>query len=112
LSPPRAIQNQEELFLLLKIFQSQNRNDEILKILDSENLGLNSRIVQNDWFFVREKILCLGRSEKWTEGLDFAQGFLSVPDEDEKAKALLKERDDWEVWSLLLSSAKKINTEE
>ncbi|CRG87977.1 N-alpha-acetyltransferase 25, NatB auxiliary subunit [Talaromyces islandicus] len=112
LSPPRAIQNQEELFLLLKIFQSQDRNDEILKILDSENLGLKSRIVQNDWFFVREKILCLGRSGKWTEGLDFAQGFLSVPDEDEKAQTLLKERDDWEVWTLLLTSAKKINTEE
>jgi N-terminal acetyltransferase B complex non-catalytic subunit len=112
LSPPRAIQNQEELFLLLKIFQSQDRNDEILKILGSENLGLTSRIVQNDWFFVREKILCLGRSEKWAESLDFARDFLSVPDEDGKAQTLLKERDDWEVWTLLLSSTKKVNTEE
>lgn len=112
MSPPRAIQNQEELFLLLKIFESQDRNDEILKILDSENLGLKSRIVQNDWFFVREKILGLGRSEKWAEGLEFVKDFLSVPDEDENAQTALKEKDDWEVWSLLLSSAKKINTEE
>ncbi|KAH8693616.1 putative cytoskeleton organization protein [Talaromyces proteolyticus] len=112
LSPPRAIQTTEELFLLIKIFQSQDRNDEILKILDSENVGLKSRIVQNDWFFVREKLICLGKAEKWTDGFEYAKEFLSVPEDGDSAQNLLKERDDWEVWNLLLSSVKKINTEE
>uniref|UniRef100_A0A093V0Q6 N-alpha-acetyltransferase 25, NatB auxiliary subunit n=1 Tax=Talaromyces marneffei PM1 TaxID=1077442 RepID=A0A093V0Q6_TALMA len=109
LSPPRAIQTAEELILLIKIFQAQGRDEEILKILDSHNLGLNSRLVQNDWFFIREKILSLERAEKWTDGLDYAKQLLNMPDEDEAAKKLLQERDDWGVWSLLLTSTKKID---
>lgn len=112
LSPPRAIQTAEELLLLVKIFQSQGRNDEILKTLDSENLGLKSRIVQNDWFFIREKFLCLERAEKWADGIQYAKELLSMPDDDEAAKSLLKERDDWGVWTLLLNSTKKIDDKE
>lgn len=112
LSPPRAIQNAEELILLIKIFQSQGRNDEILKILDSENLGLNSRIVQNDWSFIREKLLALERAEKWTDALQYTQGLLGMPEDDEAAKKLLQERDDWGVWSLLLSSTRNLNDTE
>jgi N-terminal acetyltransferase B complex non-catalytic subunit len=112
LSPPRAIQTAEELLLLIKIFQSQGRNDEILKFLDSDNLGLNSRIVQNDWFFIREKLLALERAEKWVDGYKYATELLSLPAEDEAAKKLLQERDDWGVWNLLLSSTKKIDNKE
>ena len=32
-----------------------------------------------------------------------------LPEEDEAAKKLLQERDDWGVWSLLLTSTKKLN---
>lgn len=109
LSPPRAIQTAEELILLIKIFQAQGRDDEILKILDSDNLGLNSRLVQNDWFFIREKLLSLERAEKWTSGLEYAKELLTMPEEDEAAKKLLQERDDWGVWSLLLTSTKKLD---
>lgn len=108
MSPPRAIQTAEELILLIKIFQAQGRDDEILKILDSDNLGLNSRLVQNDWFFIREKIFSLERAEKWASGLEYAKALLNMPEEDEAAKKLLQERDDWGVWSLLLTSTKKL----
>ncbi|EED15274.1 cytoskeleton organisation protein (Dec1), putative [Talaromyces stipitatus ATCC 10500] len=109
LSPPRAIQTAEELILLIKIFQSQGRDDEALKILNSDNLGLNSRLVQNDWSFIREKLLALERAEKWMDGLGYAKELLTMPDEDESAKKLLQERDDWGVWSLLLDSTKKMD---
>ena len=109
MSPPRAIQTAEELILLVKIFQAQGRHDEILNILNSDNLGLNSRLVQNDWLFIREKLLSLERAEKWKDGLDYAKELLSMPDEDEAAKKLLQERDDWGVWGLLLASTKKLN---
>ncbi|KAL1965647.1 hypothetical protein VTN77DRAFT_5324 [Rasamsonia byssochlamydoides] len=109
LSPPRAIQTAEELFLLIKIFESQGRNEEIVKILDSENLGIKSRIVQNDWFFVRAKLLNLEKAGLWTDGLGFARDLLTIPDDEEAAKAALKERDDWGVWELLVSATKKID---
>jgi N-terminal acetyltransferase B complex non-catalytic subunit len=112
LSPPRAIQTSEELLLLIKIFESQGRNEEIVKILDKESLGIKSRIVQNDWFFIRAKVLNLEKAGLWTDGLGFAQELLTVPGDDEAAKAALQERDDWGVWELLLSATKKINNAE
>ncbi|KAL1987664.1 hypothetical protein VTN96DRAFT_2905 [Rasamsonia emersonii] len=109
LSPPRAIQTAEELFLLIKIFESQGRHEEIVKILDSENLGIKSRIVQNDWFFVRAKLLNLEKAELWTDGLGFARDLLTIPEDEKAAKAALQERDDWGVWGLLVSATKKMN---
>ncbi|KAL2215610.1 cytoskeleton organization protein [Thermoascus aurantiacus ATCC 26904] len=105
LSPPRAIQTSEELLLLIKIFELQGRHVEVLSILDSENLGITSRIVQNDWSFVRAKLHSLEKAEKWAEGLAFAKSLLGTSDE-----AALKERDDWAVWSLMLSAIQKIDS--
>lgn len=112
LSPPRAIQTAEELFLLIKIFESQGRHGEIVKILDSENLGLKSRIVQNDWFFVRAKLLNLEKAELWTDGLGFTRDLLTIPEDEAAAKAALQERDDWGVWGLLVSATKKMDNPE
>lgn len=109
LSPPRAIQSAEELYLLIKIFESQGRRDEIVKVLDSENVGLNSRIVQNDWFFIRAKLLNLEKTENWTNALGYARELLKLSDDETAARALLKERDDWGVWELLLTATKELN---
>ena len=87
LSPPRAIQTAEELLLLVKIFESQGRYAEALQILDSEHLGISSRIAQNDWSFVRAKLLTLEKAEKWNESLAFTRALLAQPDDDTAAKA-------------------------
>jgi N-terminal acetyltransferase B complex non-catalytic subunit len=110
LSPPRAIQNSEELLLLIKIFESQGRHDEIVKILDSENLGLSSRVVQNDWSFVGVKLSSLEKGEMWTQGLSYAKSLLAIPGNEEERKSL-QERDDWAVWKLLLNSTRNINSQ-
>lgn len=107
LSPPRAIQTSEELLLLTKIFELQGRHAEVVTILDSENLGISSRIVQNDWSFVRAKLLSLEKAEKWDEGLSYAKSLLDMTDAE-----ALKERDDWTVWNLLLSATQKIGNPE
>ncbi|KAL2007064.1 hypothetical protein VTN00DRAFT_8502 [Thermoascus crustaceus] len=104
LSPPRAIQTSEELLLLTKIFELQGRHAEVVSILDSENLGISSRVVQNDWSFVRAKLLNLEKAEKWDEGLSYAKSLLDTTDAE-----ALKERDDWTVWNLLLSATQKID---
>lgn len=111
LSPPRAIQNSEELLLLVKIFESQGRHAEIVKILDSENLGITSRVVQNDWTFVGAKLANLEKAQMWTEGLSYTKGLLAIPTNDKERKAL-QERDDWAVWSVLVNSARNLDSPE
>ncbi|KAE8351475.1 N-acetyltransferase B complex non catalytic subunit-domain-containing protein [Aspergillus coremiiformis] len=111
LSPPRAIQGPEELLLLVKIFESQGRHDEIVKILDSENLGLSSRIIQHDWSFVGVKLSSLEKAEMWTQGLCYARDLLGIHNNEEERKTL-QERDDWAVWKLLVISTRNINSQE
>lgn len=97
--------------LLIKICESQERHAEVAKLLDSENLGLNSRIVQNDWPFVGTKLSSLEKAEMWTEGLFYARGLLAIPTSEAEEKTL-QERDDWAVWSVLVTSVQRINNVE
>ncbi|KAE8394582.1 N-acetyltransferase B complex non catalytic subunit-domain-containing protein [Aspergillus alliaceus] len=112
LSLPRAIQGPEELLLLVKIFESQGRYDEIVKILDSENLGLSSRVIQNDWSFVGVKLSSLEKAEMWTQGLSYARDLLAIIPTNETERKSLQEHDDWAVWKLLVISTRNINSQE
>lgn len=107
LSPPRAIQNAEELLLLIKIFEKQDKHDEILKILDSESVGLNSRIVNNDRIFLSKKLNSLGTTGRWEEGHACAKRLLTVP-EDEEGRKALKERDEWKFWNMVIESTRHL----
>ncbi|PYI06608.1 hypothetical protein BO78DRAFT_343164 [Aspergillus sclerotiicarbonarius CBS 121057] len=109
LSPPRAIQSAEELLLLIKVFESQGRHAEIVKVLDSENLGISSRVIQNDWSFVGDKLSNLEKAQMWTEGLAYTKELLAIPTNEVERKAL-QERDDWAVWHLLIAATKQINS--
>ncbi|KAL4944916.1 hypothetical protein BDV06DRAFT_186114 [Aspergillus oleicola] len=111
LSPPRAIQSAEELLLLVKIYESQGKHAEIVKVLDSENLGLKSKMVQNDWSFVGEKLSSLEKAGMWTEGLSYTKELLAIPTTEEEKKAI-QERDDWAVWHLLVTATQEINNTE
>lgn len=111
LSPGRAIQTTEELLLLTQILESQDRFSEVTKILDSDNVGISSRIVQNDWNFVTIKLKSLEKAGMWTEGLSYAKQLLAIPNNEDERKAL-QERDDWSVWGLLVTSARNINSPE
>ncbi|KAL4927148.1 MDM20/NAA25 family protein [Aspergillus undulatus] len=111
LSPPRAIQSAEELLLLVKIYESQGRHAEIVKVLDSENLGIKSKMVQNDWSFVGVKLSSLEKAEMWSEGLSYAKELLAIPTTEEERKAI-QERDDWAVWHLLVTATQRMNTAE
>lgn len=111
LSAPRAIQTPEELLLLVKVYESQGRYSEIAKLMDSENLGVNSRVVQNDMSFIGVKLGSLERASMWTEGLSYAKSLLSIP-EDEAGQKALDERDDWGVWSMVVVPTQNINDSE
>jgi N-terminal acetyltransferase B complex non-catalytic subunit len=111
LSPARAIQSAEELLLLTKIYESQGRYDEIVALLNSENLGINSRIVQSDWSFVTTKLDALERVGNWQEALSFAQELLHLADDvpDGTGGMNNREKDDWKVWNLLLTAARQLD---
>lgn len=97
--------------LLIKIFEHQGCYGEVVKILDSENLGLNSRVVQNEWSFVGTKLFNLEKAQMWTEALAYTRSLLAIPTNESERKAL-QERDDWAVWQLLIAAARNINTKE
>lgn len=111
LSPPRAIQNTEELFLLIEIFEFQDRHSEIVKVLNSQNLGISSRIVQNEWSAIRAKLLSLEKAQLWSEGLAYTRELLTLPSNESERKAL-QERDDWTVWNLMVTATRNIDKEE
>ena len=104
LSAPRALQTSEELFFLLRIYKCQERWTEAVQLLNSENVGLGSRIANNDRFFMFEKVHCLGSAGLWQDALAYSKSLLTVPD-NENGRQALKERDDWKIWNLLRSTA-------
>ncbi|KAJ5281589.1 hypothetical protein N7478_006961 [Penicillium angulare] len=109
LSQPRAIQKSEELLLLVKIFESQKRFDEVVKILDSENLGIKSRICQNDTHFIALKAENLGASHMWEEAISFVKEYYTVPEDEQKQKQV-RDLDDWVIWNLLVEAVKHLET--
>lgn len=108
LSVPRAIQTPEELLLLVKIYESQGRHAEIAKLMDSENVGVNSRVVQNDMSFIGVKLDNLQKASMWAEALSYAKTLLSIP-KDEAGQKVLDERDDWAVWDKIVVATRNIN---
>ncbi|KXG52587.1 N-acetyltransferase B complex, non-catalytic subunit [Penicillium griseofulvum] len=108
LSPTRAIQTAEELLLVIRIFESQYRWKEIVQVLNSDNVGLSSRIVNNDRTFMIAKVMALGVAGLWEEGYSYTKSLLTVPD-DEAERNALHERDDWKYWNLLIAAARHLD---
>ncbi|KGO76085.1 N-acetyltransferase B complex, non-catalytic subunit [Penicillium italicum] len=108
LSPPRAIQTAEELLLVVRILESQDRWAEVVQVLNSENAGLSSRIVNNDRTFMLTKVTSLGAAELWEEGHSYAKSLLAVS-EDEAERSTLHERDDWKYWNLLIAAVRRLD---
>ncbi|KAG5290159.1 cytoskeleton organization protein [Histoplasma ohiense] len=114
LSPSRAIQTSEEFFLLIKIFETQGQHEEIVSFLNSKHLGIESRICQNDWSFVRAKIAGLENAALWDEALSYTRELLALPADlaNGSRTAAAQEKDDWQVWGLLLVATKKLDNKE
>lgn len=105
LSPSRAIQTPEELLLLIKIYQTQSKFADIAELLSSKHLGIDSRIAQQDWSFVEERLWSLERAGLWNEILKTTKELLSLPEiESVPGKPCPNERDDYRLWELLLKA--------
>ena len=115
----RALNTLEDLFLLLKIFRSQGRYVEALKILDDPRTGINSRLGQNSWEVVRHKIDLYELCHRWDEEWKFCRELLedAHPDNVQSASRSPYHHfgtfgDDWIVWVGLLSATAMISTAE
>ncbi|KAI5302990.1 hypothetical protein KEM56_000142 [Ascosphaera pollenicola] len=105
---PRAIQNSEELLLLVKILETQGRFVEIADTLNGKALGTESKVVQGDWTFTQERLRSLKKAKLWEELLRSAKNLLALPDGDAKDLSFdPEERDDWEVWQGLLRATRE-----
>lgn len=93
--------------MVVRILESQSRWAEIVQVLNSENTGLSSRIVNNDRTFMLAKVTSLGAAELWEEGHSYVKGLLTVP-EDEAERKTLHERDDWKYWNLLILAVRRL----
>lgn len=100
--------------MLIKIYDAQGRHDEIITLLNSNHLGVNSRIVQGDWSFVSSKLDTLEKARYWDKALAFARELLTISDEpsSESNDMNYREKDDWKVWSLLLTATEKLDKTE
>lgn len=116
LSHSRVIQNTEELILLLKIFRSQNKNEEALTVINNPRIGLGSPIGGNSWELVRQKLELYEICGRWDEEWQFCQQLLenSHPRNTQELKApyhqLKAYGDDWKVWIGLVTAAFNTST--
>ncbi|RPB22029.1 hypothetical protein L211DRAFT_840124, partial [Terfezia boudieri ATCC MYA-4762] len=120
LLPPRAIQNAQEVHLLLSVItlaspqqSARDRALEALSILNSKNLGLESAIAKGDYLgLLRKKLSLLQEVGKWGVLWEFCGGLLQkarVPEESAKSE-LPMIGDDWALWENYLNATMELLT--
>ncbi|KAF8453935.1 N-acetyltransferase B complex non catalytic subunit-domain-containing protein [Terfezia claveryi] len=120
LLPPRAIQNTQEVHLLLSIItfaspqqSARDRALEALSILNSKNLGLESAIAKGDYLgLLRKKLSLLQEVGKWGVLWELCGGLLQKAREPEEfAKSELPMiGDDWALWENYLNATLELLT--
>jgi N-terminal acetyltransferase B complex non-catalytic subunit len=83
-------------------------------LLNSENLGIKSRIAQNEWTFVVAKLDNLEKAGLWEDALISTRELLTLPDDitNGTTMATVTEKDDWHVWRLLLTATERVGKSE
>ncbi|KAI9809860.1 MAG: hypothetical protein M1825_000293 [Sarcosagium campestre] len=115
LSPGRSVQTPQELQLLIAIYRKQGHLLECLRILDSSNLGISSRVAKGDWSLVRAKLDILEELNLWHEEWKFCKGLIkdaqsTSPIEHGEGiqQAVHTQGDDWRVWQGLIKANREI----
>lgn len=113
----RALNSLEDIFLLLNIYRSQERYAEAVKVLNNPLTGITSRLGNNSWELVRQKIELYELCEQWSEQWEFCAELLIDAHPDNLQNPSWSSRhpfgkfgDDWIVWVGLLLSSDMVNT--
>lgn len=112
--PAKAIQTPQEIHLLLSIVIecAANREaglKEALEILESNNLGVNSKLAEGDWWgLVRRKLEVLEELKEWEKVREECKKLLAGSIEGVDKGGNTGKGDDWRVWEGLLNSTETL----
>ena len=119
LSPGRILQTLEDLFLLVKVYRSQNKYEEALAVLDDSRTGIHSRVGRKSWELVRTKIELYETCKFWKDEWQFCWELLedARPDNLQDVSrtpysSFGKIGDDWKVWAGLVNATYELGTQE
>ena len=114
-SPPRALQNEQDLRLLVRMYRSQEKYEDALSVLEDPRTGFVSRVANKSWETALEMIELNGLCERWEAQWHMCHDLLtgSLPG------ALGKEMpasqymygdlgDDWKIWDALVTACGKM----
>lgn len=118
-STVRALDTVEDILLLLRVYRTQQKYAEALKVLDDPLTGITSRLGSNSWELVRQKIELYALCNQWSEEWRFCAELLNDAHPDSLQNTSRspnypfgKFGDDWKVWVGLLSATEMIETNE
>jgi N-terminal acetyltransferase B complex non-catalytic subunit len=117
---PRKISSAKELRLVTQIYHQQNYNDELLSILNSPEIGIDSDVGKNDVEFIRAKVEILLKQDKWDDltALCFSNLEKLCSHREEHPSALeatpgnIAWADDWYIWRALVNASTHISKSE
>jgi N-terminal acetyltransferase B complex non-catalytic subunit len=117
---PRKITSAKELRLVAQIYRQQNYDDDLLAILDSPAIGIDSEIGKNDVEFIRVKMAILSKLEKWDElrALCFSNLDKLCTYREDSSKSIeetpgnIAWADDWHVWEAMIKASSHLSQSE
>ncbi|RPA83356.1 hypothetical protein BJ508DRAFT_413553 [Ascobolus immersus RN42] len=115
LSPPpaRSIQKPQEIHLLLQVIATctpkpEDALKEQLAVLDSDDIGVNSKLAEGDWWsFVRKRLEILEELKDWTRIYDICRSLIKSSVEKLEG-GLPGKGDDWKIWESLLQATEEL----
>ncbi|RDI80028.1 hypothetical protein Vi05172_g10050 [Venturia inaequalis] len=113
---PRIISSASELRLVAEIYRKQGFDEELLGILDSDDIGIESSVGKNDVEFVRVKIDILKRLKRWDDLASLCTSSLDKLCQQQEQKTSAAEdiptslawADDWYIWENMITSKSKL----
>lgn len=119
IKPTRAINNLEDLLLLIRVYRAQGRYSEATAIVRDSRTGMESPLGRNSWDLARQLIELLELSHQWIELWQLCQQLLvDARDNSTERQFHLthypfgKLGDDWKVWQALINASSSIGTQE
>lgn len=113
---PRIVTSASELRLIAEIYRKQGFDEQLLGILNSDEIGIESSVGKNDIEFIRVKIDILKKLERWGELASLCTSSLDkLCQQQEQTTAAAEDiptslawADDWYIWENMIVSKSKL----
>ncbi|KAL8953648.1 MAG: hypothetical protein Q9222_000485 [Ikaeria aurantiellina] len=109
----RVLRTSRDVLFLLDVYESDNRHEESLEILDSDRTGIQSRIGKRSWSLVLRKIKLLEYLQRWPALFRYCFEILIEADpttELPKKHGFGEFGNNWSIWASMVEAATKHRT--